>query len=100
MIGLFRWKTGLKDEPNQKEDSEHAQSLVKQKVFIGVHILSGVSRWLLVKNPPMQDAGLIHGPRTSPGEGNGNPLQYSGLGNPMDRGAWQAIVHGIAKSLT
>ena len=34
----------------------------------------------------------------SPGEGNGNPLQYSCLGNPMDRGGWQAIVRGIAKS--
>ena len=36
----------------------------------------------------------------SPGEGNGNPLQYSCLGNPMDRGAWQATVHGVAKSRT
>ena len=36
----------------------------------------------------------------SPGEGNGNPLQYSCLGNPMDRGVWQAIVHSIAKSQT
>ena len=35
----------------------------------------------------------------SPGEGNGNPLQYSCLGNPMDRGAWRATVHGIAKEL-
>ena len=33
----------------------------------------------------------------SPGEGNGNPLQHSCLGNHMDRGAWQAIVHGVAK---
>ena len=33
-----------------------------------------------------------------PGEGNGNPLQYSCLENPMDRGAWQATVHGVAKS--
>ena len=33
--------------------------------------------------------------RKIPGEGNGNPLQYSCLGNPMDRGAWQAIVHGV-----
>ena len=33
-----------------------------------------------------------------PGEGNGTPLQYSGLENPMDRGAWQATVHGVAKS--
>ena len=36
----------------------------------------------------------------SPGEGNGNPLQYSCLGNPMDRGAWQATAHGVAKSWT
>ena len=36
----------------------------------------------------------------SPGEGNGNPLQYSCLGNPMDRGAWQATVHGIEKNWT
>ena len=34
------------------------------------------------------------------GEGNGNPLQYSCLGNPMDRGAWQATVHGVTKSQT
>ena len=33
-----------------------------------------------------------------PGEGNGNPFQYSCLGNPMDRGAWQATVHGVGKS--
>ena len=36
----------------------------------------------------------------SPGEGNGNPLQYSCLENPMDRGSWQATVHGVAKSRT
>ena len=36
----------------------------------------------------------------SPGEGNGNPLQYSCLGNPMDRGAWWAVVHGVAKRRT
>jgi len=36
----------------------------------------------------------------SPGEGNGNPLQYSCLENPIDRGAWQATVHGVAKSQT
>ena len=37
--------------------------------------------------------------RRSPGEGNGNPLQYSGLGNPMDRGTWHATVHGVTKEL-
>ena len=44
------------------------------------------------------DPGLISGSRRSPGEGNGNSLQYSCLGNPMDRGAWRATVRGVAKS--
>ena len=54
----------------------------------------------VVKNPPAKpgDAGSIPELGRSPGEGNDNPLQYSCLGNPMDRGAWQATVHGIAKS--
>ena len=46
------------------------------------------------------DPGSIPGLGRSPGEGNGNPLQYSCLENPMDRGAWRAIVHGVAKSQT
>ena len=44
------------------------------------------------------DMGLIPGSGRSPGEGNGNPLQYSCLENPMDEGAWQATVHGVAES--
>ena len=44
------------------------------------------------------DLGLISGSGRSPGEGNGYPLQYSCLENPMDRGAWWATVHGVAKS--
>ena len=44
------------------------------------------------------DPGLIAGSGRSPGEGNGNPLQYSCLRNPMNRGAWQDTVHGVAKS--
>ena len=46
------------------------------------------------------DPGLIPGLGRSPREGNGNPLQYSCLDNPMDRGAWQATVHGVTKSWT
>ena len=46
------------------------------------------------------DAGLIPGSGRSPAEGNGNPLQHSCLENPMDRGAWWATVHGVAKSQT
>ena len=44
------------------------------------------------------DLGSIPGVGRSPGEGNGNPLQYSGLENPTDRGAWRAAVSGVAKS--
>ena len=46
------------------------------------------------------DLGLIPGSGRSPGEGNGYPLQFSGLGSPMGRRAWRAIVHGVAKSWT
>ena len=46
----------------------------------------------------MGDLGSIPGSGRSPGEGNGNPLQYSCPENPMDRGAWWATVHGVAKS--
>ena len=46
------------------------------------------------------DLGSIPGSGRSPGEGNGNPLQYSCLENPMDGGAWWAAVHGVAKSQT
>ena len=47
-----------------------------------------------------RDPGLVPGWGRSPGEGKGYPLQYSGLENPMDRGAWWAMVHGVVKSQT
>ena len=52
-----------------------------------------------VKNPPVSagDTGSIPEWGSSPGEGNGNPFQYSCPENPKDRGAWQATVHGVAK---
>ena len=55
-----------------------------------------------VKNLPANagDTGLIPGLGRFPGKGNGNPLQYSCLGNPMDRGARWALVHGITKGQT
>ena len=52
------------------------------------------------KNPPAGDTGSIPELGRSPGEKNGNPLQYSYLENPMDRGAWWATVRGVAKSPT
>ena len=53
----------------------------------------------VVKNPSANsgDAGSIPGSIRSPGEGNGNPFQYSCLKNLMDRGAWQTTVHGVAR---
>ena len=56
----------------------------------------------VVKNPPANagDVGSVSGLGRSPGEGNDNPLQYSCLGNPMDRGASGAIDHGVTKSLS
>ena len=72
---------------------------------------SGISRvlclpwWLSIKESTCnaraaRDTGSIPGSGRSPGEGNSNPLQYSCLGNSMDRGAWQAIVYGVAESPT
>ena len=66
----------------------------QQAFFIGFPGDSGV------KNLPVSagDAGLIPGSGRSPGEGNSNPLQYSCLGNPMDRGSWWATFHGVTES--
>ena len=60
---------------------------------------------LVVKNPPasagdVRYLGSIPGLGRSPGGGHGNPLQYSCLENPMDRGAWRVTVHGVAESQT
>ena len=59
---------------------------------------------LVVKNLPasadVRDMGLIPGLGKSPGVGNGNPLQYSCLEDPMDRGTWETIVHRVAQSQT
>ena len=66
-------------------------------------VFHGASQVALVaKNPPvnagdLRDIGWIPGSGRSHGEGNGNPLQYSRLENVMDRGAWRAIVHRLAK---
>ena len=66
-------------------------------IFRVIIIISGGSA---VKNPPAKvgDAGSIPGLGRSPGGGHGNPLQCSCLENPMDRGAWQATVHGVTQS--
>ena len=70
-------------------------------INISLMTIGGFPGGSVVKNlPPNVGAvGLIPGLGRSPGEGNGNPLQYSCPGNPMDRGAWRVTVHGIAKVL-
>ena len=59
---------------------------------------------LVVKNPPanaeVRDLDSVPGSERSPGGGHGNPPQYSCLENPMDRGAWQSLVHRVATSQT
>ena len=62
----------------------------------------GFSGGSVVKNPLANagDGGLIPGSGRSPGRGNGNPLQYSCLGNPVARGAWRATVYQVSKNQT
>ena len=60
--------------------------------------MKGFPRWLSGKEFACHgDTGLILGSGRSPGEGNGNELKYSCLGNPVDREAWQAIIHGVTR---
>ena len=74
-------------------------------VYSVVYFLRASQVALLVKNPPAnagdaRDMGSIPGSGRSPGIGNGNQLQDSCLESSVDRGAWQATVHGVAKSQT
>ena len=71
-------------------------------VFASPHNLQGFPSGLVVKNLPANEGGKCSVPGLGrfPGEGNHNPLQYSCLENPTDRGSWQATVHGVAKSGT
>ena len=78
-------------------------SVLKVHLFLHVSLFWGnFPGGLVVKNLPANagDVGSIPGWGRSPGEGNGNLLQYSCLENSMDRGAWQVTVHGVAKSWT
>ena len=70
--------------------------------WVSADLLWGFPDSSMVKNPPANDGdrALISGSGRSPGEGNGNSLQYTCLENPMDGGAWQATVHGVTTSWT
>ena len=71
-------------------------------IFMDANLHLGFPGSSVVKKPPASagDVDSIPGSGRSHGEGNSNPLQYSCLGNPMDRGAWRAIVHGVTKNQT
>ena len=69
----------------------------QQEIFTSSNYLRVFPGGSAVKNLPVMQEGLIPGSGRSSAEGNGNPLQNSGLVNPMDRGAWWATVHGVAR---
>ena len=109
-------RRGLMDQPSQDSCSlthpsllclgEFSWSSSPDKPSILDYMLMGATQVVLVMKNLPADAGDIRdlvstpGSGRSPGRGNGNPLQYSYLEKPMDRGAWQATVHGVAKSQT
>ena len=81
----------------------YLRELGHKPIFVAAFTLRASQVAPIVKNPPanagdIRDAGSIPGLGRSPGVGNSNPLQYSCLENPMDRGAWWAIIHRIAQS--
>ena len=105
------WReTGLGGTGTSWEEERHKEDISGQKSCL----LETESKYYwcwaslvaqMVKNPPAnagdaRQVGSIPGSGRSPGEGNGNPLQYFRLGNLMDRGAWPATVHGVAKRQT
>ena len=83
----------------RKGGKESRQSKSKECQLHCLQTTLGFLGGSVVKNPPalLRDKGSVPEWGRSSGEGNGNPLQYPCLRNPMDRGAWRATVHGVAK---
>ena len=92
----------FKGGPAYTEDAIHPFLLLAYIYSVNIYFIGPIDS--VVKNLPANagatgNVGLIPGLGRSPGEGNGKPLQYSCLGNSMDRGAWWATVHKVAKEL-
>ena len=107
MIYSVRISSGswFKQINQEKTRVRHSVSLNTGHLKLSIMALEASQVARRVKNPPanagdLRDVGSIPGSGRSPGESHGNPLQYSCLDNPMDRGAWWAIVHRVAKSGT
>ena len=81
--------------PCKNNRNKPVTKVVGESLFTGT--IQGFPGGSVAKNLPVNagDLGLMPGSGRSSGEGNGNPLRYSCLGNPMDRGAWRAPVHGV-----
>ena len=87
----------------KQSSAKHSQVLFLEVLL--AHDIRGLSGWLSGKESACQrsrsgDAASVPGSGRSPGVGNSNPLQFSCLEHSMDRGAWRATVHGVAKSQT
>jgi len=98
--GVWKWRDFKLQKPLSSPGAVPRKNTC---IFIDKVLLMGFPGGTVVKNPPAKvedagDASLIPKSGRSPGGGNGNPLQYSCLGNPMERGDWRATVHGVAKS--
>ena len=83
----------------QNEDAPNVLYIANKRCHLFNIVFQINMAFLVVKNPSASagDASSIPGSGRSPGGGNGTPLQYSCLENSMDRGAWQATIHGIAE---
>ena len=93
--------SGLGDGEAQRDRRKDKEGETERR-YMTLNINGASLEAQSVKNlPAMQETrGSIPGSGRSPGEGNGNPLQYCCLENPMDRGAWQAPVHGVEMSIS
>ena len=83
-----------------RDEKFHRKELYKDSAFFqrySHHWLSLVAQWYRICLPKLETRVESPGLRITPGEENGNSLQYSCLGNPMDRGAWWVTIHGVAK---
>ena len=111
-VGKIPWRRAWQSTPVFLPGVSHGQRSLVGYIYrvtqsrtwlkwhsIPVLMKGGIPDGTMIKNLPAsaEDAGSMPGSGRSPGEGNGNPLQNSYLGNAMDRGAWQATVHGVAK---
>ena len=103
-LSILAWRLLWTEEPGRlrftgsQRVGHDGSYLAHRHLFL----LIGFPGGSVVKKPPASagDVGSVPGLGTSAGEGNGNPLQYSYLGNSMDRGAWRATVHGVTKNQT